>query len=132
MTEGPTRSILLVDDEPNIAVSLEYLMRREGYEVRVASDGDAALQCVRERKPDLLLLDVMMPKRDGYEVCQTLRSDPATADIKIVVLTAKGGAIEGEKALALGADAFFSKPFGLEELSRRVRELLGEERAHAD
>ncbi len=132
MTDGPARSILLVDDEPNIAFSLEYLMRRDGYDVRTASDGDAALQCVRERKPDLLLLDVMMPKRDGYEVCQTLRSDPETADIKIVVLTAKGGAIEGEKALALGADAFFSKPFGLEELSRRVRELLGEERANAD
>lgn len=121
------RSVLLVDDEPNIALSLEFLMKRDGYEVRTASDGDAALQCVREKKPDIVLLDVMMPGRDGYDVCQTLRSDPDCADIKIVVLTAKGGAIEGEKALALGADAFFSKPFGIEELSRRVRELLGEE-----
>lgn len=121
------RSVLLVDDEPNIALSLEFLMRRDGYEVRTASDGDAALQCVREKKPDIVLLDVMMPGRDGYDVCQTLRADPDCADIKIVVLTAKGGAIEGEKALALGADAFFSKPFGIEELSRRVRELLGEE-----
>lgn len=120
------RSVLLVDDEPNIALSLEFLMRRDGYEVRTASDGDAALQCVREKKPDLILLDVMMPGRDGYDVCQTLRADPDCAGIKIVVLTAKGGAIEGEKALALGADAFFSKPFGIEELSRRVRALLGD------
>ena len=118
-------SVLLVDDEPNIAYSLEFQMTRDGYDVRVASDGDAALQCARERTPDLVLLDVMMPKRDGYDVCQTLRSDPAFAATKIVILTAKGGAIEGEKALALGADAYFSKPFGLKELSRRVRELLG-------
>lgn len=120
------RSVLLVDDEPNIAFSLEYLMKREGYDVRVAGDGEAALQCIRERKPDLLLLDVMMPKRDGYDVCQTVRADPEYADVKIIVLTAKGGALDGEKALALGADAFFSKPFGLEELSYRVRELLAD------
>ncbi|MGF1502610.1 MAG: response regulator transcription factor [Paracoccaceae bacterium] len=124
-------SILLVDDEPNIAFSLEYLMKRDGYEVRTAADGEAALARVREKKPDLVLLDVMMPKRDGYDVCQTLRADPATADVKIVVLTARGGALDGEKALALGADAFFSKPFGVEELSLRVRELLGERPADA-
>lgn len=121
-----TRSVLLVDDEPNIAFSLEFLMKREGYDVRVAGDGEAALECMREKKADLVLLDVMMPKRDGYDVCQTLRADPAYSDVKIIVLTAKGGALDGEKALALGADAFFSKPFGLEELSFRVRELLAD------
>ncbi|GMG81037.1 response regulator [Paralimibaculum aggregatum] len=120
------RSVLLVDDEPNIAFSLEYLMKRDGYEVRVAGDGEAALDSIRAQKPDLILLDVMMPKRDGYDVCQTVRADPRYADVKIIVLTAKGGALDGEKALALGADAFFSKPFGLEELSCRVKELLAE------
>ncbi|MEL6265182.1 MAG: response regulator [Pseudomonadota bacterium] len=122
-----TRSVLLVDDEPNIALSLEYRLKREGYDVRVAGDGEEALERIAERRPDLVLLDVMMPRRDGYDVCQTLRRDPAMSEVKIVILTAKGGAIEGEKALALGADAFFPKPFGLGELLARVRQLLGED-----
>ncbi len=126
-----TRSVLLVDDEPNIAFSLEFLMRRDGYDVRTVGDGESALQCMREKKPDLVVLDVMMPKRDGYDVCQTMRRDPELADVKIVILTAKGGPIEGEKALALGADAFFSKPFGVEELSRRVQRLLADAPAEA-
>jgi DNA-binding response OmpR family regulator len=126
------RSVLLVDDEPHIALSLEYVMRRDGYDVRVAGDGEAALARVAEETPDLVLLDVTMPRRDGYDVCQTLRADPATRDVKIVLMTARGGAIEGEKAMALGADAFFSKPFGIEEVSRRVRELLEEAAGDAD
>ena len=126
------RSVLLVDDEPNIAVSLEYLMKRDGYAVRTAADGEAALACIAEEKPDIVLLDVTMPKRDGYDVCQALRANPATRDVKIVILTARGGAVEGEKAMALGADAFFSKPFGLEDLSRRVRELLEDAPRDAD
>ena len=120
------RSVLLVDDEANIALSLEFTMSRAGYEVRTVADGEAALEAARERRPDLVLLDVMMPKINGYEVCRQLRADPATADVKIVMLTAKGGPVEGEKALALGADAFFAKPFSMAELSRRVRELIGE------
>ncbi len=127
-----TRSVLLVDDEPNIAFSLEYLMKRDGYEVRTVADGEAALAAMHERKPDLVVLDVMMPKRDGYDVCQTMRRDPELADVKIVILTAKGGPVEGEKALALGADAFFSKPFGIEELSRRVSRLLDDAPAGPD
>ncbi|MEM6971576.1 MAG: response regulator [Pseudomonadota bacterium] len=119
-------SILLVDDEPNIALSLKYVMTRDGYDVRCAEDGERALECIRERKPDLVLLDLMMPKRDGFDVCQTLRADPSFSDVKILMMTARGGAMDGEKALALGADAFFTKPFGVQELSVRVRELLGE------
>ncbi|MEM9781034.1 MAG: response regulator [Pseudomonadota bacterium] len=118
-------SILLVDDEPNIALSIKYIMTRDGYEVRTAEDGESALEKVRERKPDLVLLDLMMPKRDGFDVCQTLRADPDCADVKILLMTARGGAMDGEKAMALGADAFFTKPFGVKELSSRVRELLG-------
>ncbi|MEM6679515.1 MAG: response regulator [Pseudomonadota bacterium] len=128
-THSETRrpSVLLVDDEPNIAISLEYVMRRAGYAVRTAGDGEAALDAIREEKPDLVLLDVAMPKRDGYDVCQTVRADPALSDIRIVMLTANTGPVGAEKALALGADAFFSKPFRVDDLSKRVAELLAED-----
>jgi DNA-binding response OmpR family regulator len=98
-----SRSILVVDDEPNIVLSLEFLMRQVGYEVRVARDGEAALASVAENPPDLVLLDVMMPKRDGYDVCQTIRANPAWKNVRIIMLTAKGRDIEREKGLALGA-----------------------------
>lgn len=120
-----THSILVVDDEPNIALSLEYIMARDGYEVRTARDGQEALDEVSTRRPDLILLDVMMPKHDGFEVCQKVRGDAGCAGVKIVMLTAKAGALDGEKAMALGADAFFTKPFSIQEVSLRVRELLG-------
>lgn len=121
-----TRSVLLVDDEANISLSLEFMMTRAGYRVRTVANGEAALEAVASERPDLVLLDVMMPKLNGYEVCRRLRSDPALGDLRIVMLTAKGGPVEGEKALALGADAFFAKPFSMVELQRRVAELLDE------
>jgi DNA-binding response OmpR family regulator len=121
-------SVLLVDDEPNIVLSLEFLMKQAGYDVRVARDGDAALQAIAERPPDLILLDVMTPGRDGYEVCQTIRANPAWRAIKIVMLTAKSREVEREKGLALGADDYITKPFSTRELVDRVQRLLANER----
>jgi DNA-binding response OmpR family regulator len=118
-------SVLVVDDEPNIVVSLEYLLQRAGYDVRVARDGAEALRAVAERKPDLILLDAMMPVRDGYDVCQTLRADPAFKDVRILMLTAKSRDVDQEKALALGADEYVTKPFSTRELVERVRRILG-------
>ncbi len=106
-----TKKILIVDDEPNIVLSLEFMMKKEGFAVAVAGDGDAALEQVAAFAPDLVLLDVMMPKKSGYEVCQILRADPAQAALKIVMLTAKGRETEVAKGIALGADAYVTKPF---------------------
>lgn len=119
-----SKKILIVDDEPNIVVSLEYLMKKEGFEIAVAADGDAALAQVDGFQPDLVLLDVMMPNKSGYEVCQQLRANPARAGIKIVLLTAKGRDIEVAKGMALGADAYVTKPFSTKELVARVKSLL--------
>lgn len=119
-----TKRILIVDDEPNIVVSLEFLMKREGFEVAVAADGEAALKSVEEKKPDLVLLDIMLPKKNGFEVCQTIRANPAWQSVRIVMLTAKGRDTEVAKGLALGADAYMTKPFSTRELVDKVRSLL--------
>jgi DNA-binding response OmpR family regulator len=115
--------VLIADDEPNIVISLEFLMKQRGYETRVARDGDEALAEVESFKPDLVLLDVMLPRRNGFEVCQKLRADGWT-DLRIVMLTAKGRDVEIEKGLALGADAYVTKPFSTGELVERVAGLL--------
>lgn len=117
--------ILIVDDEPNIVISLEFLMKKEGFEVAVAGDGDEALLKVASFNPDLLLLDVMMPKRSGFEVCEALRADPQRAALKIVMLTAKGRDTEVAKGLAIGADAYVTKPFSTKDLVLQVKRLLG-------
>jgi DNA-binding response OmpR family regulator len=117
-------SVLIVDDEPNIVLSLEFLMRQAGYDVRVARDGDAALAAVAERVPDLVLLDVMMPGRDGYAVCQAIRANPGCARTRIVMLTARSREVEREKGIALGADDYVTKPFSTRVLVDRVREML--------
>lgn len=117
--------ILIVDDEPNIVVSLEFLMRQKGYETQVARDGEEALAAVESFRPDLVLLDVNVPRRDGFEVCQKLRADGWT-ELKIVMLTAKGRDIEIEKGLALGADAYVTKPFSTRDLVARVAAMLGD------
>jgi DNA-binding response OmpR family regulator len=118
------RSVLVVDDEPNIVLSLEFLMRQAGYDVRVARDGEAALKAVEDNPPELILLDVMMPKRDGFDVCQTVRANPAWKSVRIVLLTAKGRDIEREKGMALGADDYITKPFSTREVVRRIKQLL--------
>lgn len=122
-----THSVLVVDDEPNILLSLEFLVRQAGFDVRVARDGEAALSAIAENQPDLVLLDVMMPNRDGYDVCQTIRSDPRLKDVKIIMLTAKGREVEREKGIALGADDYITKPFSTREVIEKVRQYLGAE-----
>ena len=117
-------SVLIVDDEPNIVISLEFLMKRAGYDVRVARDGEAAMRAIERRKPRLVLLDVMMPKRNGYDVCQSIRDNPDWRDIRIIMLTAKGRDVEIEKGLALGADDYITKPFSTREVVARVRSLV--------
>ena len=116
--------ILIADDEPNILVSLEYLMKREGFAVSVARDGDEALAAILRERPALVLLDVMMPKKSGFEVCQEVRSIDAVKDTLIVMLTAKGRDTDVAKGLGLGADAYVMKPFSTRELVQQVRALL--------
>lgn len=116
--------ILVVDDEPNIVLSLEFLMKQAGFQVRTASDGEVALTAIAADPPDLMLLDVMMPRKNGYEVCQAVRANPDWKNIRIIMLTAKGREVEREKGLALGADDYITKPFSTQEVVERVRELL--------
>jgi DNA-binding response OmpR family regulator len=117
--------ILVADDEPNIVISLEYLMKREGYTVLVARDGQEALDMIASERPDLVLLDVMMPKKSGFEVCQAVRASEALQATKILMLTAKGRDTDLAKGLALGADAYMTKPFSTRELADKVAEMLG-------
>jgi DNA-binding response OmpR family regulator len=119
------KRFLVVDDEPNIVMSLEFLMSRAGYEVQVARTGTEALAALGRTPPDLLLLDVMMPELDGYEVCQQIRANPAWNATRIVMLTARGREIEREKGLALGADLYITKPFSTRDLVAQVEEMLG-------
>ena len=120
------RKVLIVDDEPNIVTSLTFLMKKSGFETSVARDGDEALAEVERFRPDLVLLDVMMPKRDGFEVCQKLRAGGHT-QLKIILLTAKGRETEVAKGLAVGADAYVTKPFSTRDLVDQVSRLLAGE-----
>ncbi len=116
--------ILIVDDEPNIVLALELLMKREGYEILAVDDGEKAVKAVESFRPDLVLLDIMMPRMDGYEVCQRIRANASLKDLYIVMLTAKGREVEMEKGLALGADLYITKPFSTREVVRKVKEVL--------
>ena len=118
------KKILIADDEQNIVISLEFLMKREGFEVLVANDGEEAIRRIRADQPDLVLLDVMMPKKSGFEVCQEVKSDPALGAVRILMLTAKGREMEITKGLAMGADAYMTKPFSTRELVTKVKSLL--------
>jgi DNA-binding response OmpR family regulator len=122
------KKVLIVDDEPNIVAALEYLLQRKGYEIRIAADGEEALRQVRSFAPDLVLLDVMMPRQSGYEVCQRIRERPEWSGVRIVMLSAKGREAEVSKGLSLGADLYVTKPFSSAELVARIGELLGDER----
>ncbi|MCC6531950.1 MAG: response regulator [Burkholderiales bacterium] len=119
------KRVLIADDEPNIVLSLEFLLVQAGYEVATAATGEATLDTARRIHPDLILLDVMLPRKNGFEVCQTVRADPQLSATKIVMLTAKGRSTEIAKGLALGADAYVTKPFGTRELVDTVRTLIG-------
>ena len=116
--------ILIVDDEPSIVVPIQFLMEQQGYSVMVAENGESALDIIYKYKPDLILLDIMLPRIDGYEVCEIVRLDPRYRDIKIIFITAKGREVEIAKGLALGADAYITKPFSNSELVSKVKELL--------
>jgi len=124
-----SKKVLIADDEPNIVTSLEYLMTKSGYQVEVARNGEEALALVASFMPDLVLLDVMMPQRSGYEVCQKMRERPDWRHIKIVMLSAKGREAEVSKGLSLGADAYVTKPFSNRELIAKVGMLLGQSAA---
>ncbi|NYZ14774.1 response regulator [Azospirillum sp. RWY-5-1] len=117
-------SILVADDEPSIVLSLQVLLQKAGYRVRVARNGEEALQSVAEERPDLILLDAMMPKRDGFDVCQSLRADPGCQDLIIIMLTARSRDVERQKGMALGATDYITKPFSTRELVAVVRKHL--------
>ena len=120
---GPP-SVLIVDDEPNILLSLQFLMKKNGYEVRTAKDGEEALAEISRAAPDLVLLDVMMPKMDGFSICERIRATPEWRDMRIIMLTARGRDIEREKGLALGADDYITKPFSTKDAIARVEAVL--------
>ena len=118
------KKLLVVDDEPHILRTLTFVLEKEGYIVTSASDGEEAMAGVRSSKPDLMFLDVMMPKKNGYEVCQEIKEDPELRDIYVIMLTAKGQEADREKGLSIGADEFISKPFSPFDVVARVKELL--------
>jgi DNA-binding response OmpR family regulator len=123
------KKVLIVDDEPNIVLSVEFLMQREGHEVITAGDGQEAIELLAKSRPDLMILDVMMPRKNGFEVCAEVRANPALSGMPILMLTAKGREAEMKKGLSLGADAYITKPFSTHELVAQVQELLDREDA---
>lgn len=131
-TAAEPKRILVVEDEDNIAIALDYLMTREGYAQERIATGAGAVERIRETRPDLVLLDVMLPEVSGYEICQNVRLDPALNDVKILMMTARGSAMERRKGLAMGADGFISKPFELKALRAEVRRILAGDPAQDD
>ena len=116
--------VLVVEDEDNIATALEFLITREGYGHDRVASGAEALPRIRDTHPDLVLLDIMLPEVSGYEICEGIRTDPALAAVKVLMMTARGSAFERRKGIELGADGFISKPFDLKDLRDEVRRLL--------
>jgi DNA-binding response OmpR family regulator len=118
------RRVVIIEDEPNIVLSLEFLLQREGYDTASATDADTGLALVRQMRPDVVLLDIMMPKRNGYELCQTIKGDPELRSIAIIMVSARGQEVEVLKGLELGASAYVTKPFGNAEILEAVRAVL--------
>ncbi|MFC1926676.1 response regulator transcription factor [Chloroflexota bacterium] len=116
--------VLIVDDEPYVIRSLTFVLKAEGYDVSSAANGEEAMALVRDSKPALMFLDVMMPKKNGYEVCQEIKNDPALNDIYIIMLTAKGQEADRQKGLSLGADEFMTKPFSPMKVVETAKNLL--------
>ena len=121
-----TKKVLVCDDEPYIVESVSYVVRKAGYEVVVAEDGLEALNAVKREKPDLVFLDIMMPKISGYEVCRQVKEDPATRSAYIVMLTARGQEEDERRALDMGADEFMTKPFSPRKMRAKLDEILGQ------
>jgi two-component system, OmpR family, alkaline phosphatase synthesis response regulator PhoP len=121
-----SKTVLIADDEPNIVISLEFLLEQDGYRVLVARDGNEALEAIEREVPDLVLLDIMLPRLSGYDVCQRIRQNPDWGKVRVIMLTARGREVEVTKGLALGADAYVTKPFSTRELLDQVRRQLGD------
>lgn len=119
------KKVLVCDDEPYIVESVSYVVRKAGYEAIVAEDGEESLEKARSEHPDLIFLDIMMPRLSGYEVCRRLKQDPATRGIYIIMLTARGQQEDEQKALELGADEFMTKPFSPRKMRAKLEEVLG-------
>lgn len=118
--------VLIVDDEPSIVLALDILMKREGYETLIAEDGERAMQVIGQFNPHIVLLDIMMPRLDGYEVLARIRADAMLKDAIVILLTAKGRDAEREKGLSLGADAYITKPFSTRDVVSKVKEFLAQ------
>ena len=121
-----TKKVLVCDDEPYIVESVSYVVRKAGYDVVVAEDGLEALNAVKREKPDLVFLDIMMPKISGYEVCRQVKEDPTTRSAYIVMLTARGQEEDERRALDMGADEFMTKPFSPRKMRAKLDEILGQ------
>ncbi|MEM7749553.1 MAG: response regulator [Pseudomonadota bacterium] len=119
-----SQSVLIVDDESYIVTSLSYVMKNAGFEVDSAGDGEEALEKVKSKAPDLVILDIMMPKLDGFEVCKQIRANPDWNSVRIIMLTAKGRDSEREKGLELGADDYLTKPFSTRDILQRAKDVL--------
>lgn len=120
------KKILIVDDEPNIVVPLEFLMEQNNFEVKVAESGEQALEAIEDFKPDLILLDIMLPGMDGYEVCQKVRQNPQLQQTKIIFLSAMARTIDIAKGMGLSADSYITKPFSISDVVDNVKKLLGD------
>ena len=120
------KKILIVDDEPNIVIPLQFLMEQNGYRTLVAQSGEEALESISKEKPDLVLLDIMLPGVDGFEVCEIVRLNPEWRKIRIIFLTAKGRDVDIAKGMVLGADEYITKPFSNQQIIDAVTKLLEE------
>ena len=120
----PNKKILIADDEPYILRSLSFVLKKEGFDIETARNGEEALEKAQQFNPKILFLDVMMPKKDGYEVCIKLKSNPETKNIYIIMLTAKGQIIDKEKGLITGADEYITKPFSPREIVNKVKKII--------
>ena len=121
-----SKRVLICDDEPYIVESVSYVVRKAGFDVVTAEDGDEALAAAHREKPDLVFLDIMMPGLSGDEVCKRLKSDPSTRDTHVVILTARGQEEDERRAMEMGADEFMTKPFSPRKLRARILQLLGD------
>jgi two-component system, OmpR family, alkaline phosphatase synthesis response regulator PhoP len=119
------KNVMIVDDDPHVVRSLAFVLNKEGYNIRTTSDGEEALEKIRDSKPNLMLLDIMMPKKNGYEVCQEVKNNPALSDIYIIMLSAKGQEADREQGLSMGANEFMTKPFSPMKVVERVKQILG-------
>ena len=132
MADATRKTVLVIEDEDNIAIALDFLLGREGYGHERIASGGGAVERIRDLRPDLVLLDIMLPEVSGYEICQQVREDEGLAGVRILMMTARGSAVERRKGLAMGADGFISKPFDLKELRAELRRILDPEAAPSD